>query len=209
MRYATRILGLALFGSWMIGANLTYAGDVGAQAGLPVREGASMTVAAARTSGWPGELIPVHVYLSNVDNLAAYQVILTVSGGTTGSLLLEDLTIDRSRTDYVFGTDEIVEMIDNNGGRIGAARFSGETGVGKSLYAATFHFRASPDAAGSFTVNVEIGSESLLANVVAQRISFRAGEAATISIKTPKRAPTQRGSRRTRATLHRGDLQRP
>ena len=150
-----------------------------------------MTVMASRAQARPGALVAVDVYLSNIDDLGAYQVRLTASGGRQGSLNIEDVQIDRTRTDYVFGGDQIVDMVDGRArsARAGAVRVQGGTAVDTyPMYAATFYFRASQDARGTFTINVEKGpAASMMTTSSAVVIPFDVGAPAAITIAMPKR----------------------
>lgn len=163
---------------------------------LQVPDGAGMTAMASRAQARPGALVAVDVYLSNIDDLNAYQVRLTASGGRQGSLTTEDVQIDRTRADYVFGDDQIVDMVDGRArsARAGAVRLQGGTAVGTHpRYAATFYFRASLDAKGTFTINVEKGpAASMMTTSSAVVVPFEAGGPVAITIATPRRKLSRR-----------------
>ena len=193
MRHVTMALTVGLFGVWLIGVESANAGDARSPADMKVPKGPAVTAAATRTSGRAGELFPVDVYLSNINDLGAYQVNVTMIGGAKGSLTLEDVVIDKARPNYVFGKDNVIDVVDKKGPRAAAVRSSGSTNVGKPLYAATFYFRASPDATGAFTTNVGVGPvKSMLTDSKGREIVVHTGKPATITITGAKRAHDDR-----------------
>ena len=65
--------------------------------------------------------------------------------------------------------------------------------VGKPAYAATFAFRASSDAAGTFDITSEKGpAASMLTDSEARELTFESGKLAKITVGTPKRTKTDR-----------------
>ena len=100
-----------------------------------------------------GELVRVDVHLtSGLDDLRGYQLHLAASGGTRGSLILEDITVTK-RGDAVFGpTAWMAFNVDT------AQMVAGLDGAGVNVsskgYLASFYYRASSDAAGRFVVDI-------------------------------------------------------
>ena len=194
MQQLTRALALGMLGVGIIGVNAAQAGDTREKVTLQVPQGAGVTAAALRTTGRAGEVFPVHVYLSNINDLGAYQLRLKATGGTQGTLTVKDLKIDQTRKDYVFGQEKTVPTISRDTALLAAVKWSGGATIGKPLYAGTFDFVASADAKGVFSIVIEKGpAASLLTNSVAQTLPFELGKTATITIgATPKRSSTDR-----------------
>ena len=153
--------------------------------------GATVMVTPSRTQIQPGEEVVVDVYVSGTTDLRSFQTELRVSGGTSGSLTATDLWVDTTRTDYVFAGQQQLEAIDKTGGRIGGVKLSGGVSVPQPAYIGTFTLKASPDANGTFTVNInDADRRTMLLNSNSQHLAFGAGPAATIVVgeASPRRA---------------------
>ena len=130
------------------------------------------------------------VYLSNIPDLGAYQLLVKATGGTQGTLTVQDLVINRDRKDYVFGSDQIVDVVNKHMALLGAVKSSGGATVGKPMYAGTFNFVASADAKGGFSIVIEKGpAASLMTNSTAQELPFEFGKTATITIGVKQKRP--------------------
>ncbi len=190
MKHLARAMVLGMLGVGIVGVGVTQADDARSRTNLQVPQGAGVTAAAVQTSGRPGGVFPVDVYLSNIPDLGAYQLRLQATGGTRGTLTVQDLVIDRARKDYVFGQAEIVDVANKHMALLGAVKSSGGSTVGKPMYAGTFNFVASADAKGVFSVIIEKGpAASLMTNSVAQELSFELGKTATITIGAKQKRP--------------------
>ena len=97
MRYITAVLAMGILGVWVIGGGAAIAGDARVPTAVEVPKGAGMTAVTARTSGRAGDLFAVDVYLSNVADLGAFQIKLKATGGTAGSLVVENIVLDTAR----------------------------------------------------------------------------------------------------------------
>jgi hypothetical protein len=139
-----------------VGYPCSYPFSPGPTAAIPSQESASLTLRAPRRVR-PGALIDVEVYLdSSVKSLTGYQLHLGVSGGAKGSLDLVDMSFNEKREDYAYAeqaTDwsafnpAIAQMI------VGMDALEG-VGTRAGAYLATFTYRVSRDASGTFEVNV-------------------------------------------------------
>ncbi len=97
-------------------------------------------------------VLRIDAFLSgNVSGLRAYQVNLSVTGGAAGQLWLQDVVVEKTRTDFVFVGKQQLDAADKDGGRLASALFEGTVDT-SSGYLGTFLLRASADAAGSFRV---------------------------------------------------------
>ncbi len=172
-----------------------HAEDSLSPAGLRTPAGPSMTAVAKRAAARPGASIAVDVYLSNIEDLGAYQIGLTTSGGTSGHLTAEQVEIDRTRMGYVFAAVETVDMLDHKprSARIAVSSNAGGAQVGaEPRYAGTFHFRASKNAMGTFLIDIGVSpASSIMTTSQGVAIPFAVGEPAEISITTPGHSVSQ------------------
>lgn len=154
--------------------------------------GPAMTLIPSRRMLQAGGTLTMDVFVSGVADLRVYQATLDITGGTRGSLSVEDLSIDSERPDYVFHAQPKLDAVDRTGGRMGAVLISGGVDATSAKYLGTYTLRASDDALGTFSVNVRAdGSSSILWTSQNQPIRFGPGPAATISVGTrPRLAPT-------------------
>ncbi len=124
---------------------------VGPPPGGPATIG--MTMSAVPASGSAGDLFDVEVFGGEFANLRGYEIGLSASGGTTGSLTLEDIVVDELRSDYVFAGLGPFQSFDTSTVRMLNALDGDAVASLTAKYLATFKFRASADASGTFTVS--------------------------------------------------------
>ncbi len=140
-------------------------------------------------SGVDGDLYFVDVFVQGVKGLRTYQVGLTVQGGDAGDLVREDVSIDEDRPDFVFSQLDYLAPADQVGGRASGVLTDGVIDRAEPGYLATYAFRATPDASGTFQVSIETGSKSFLADAQNERMDFNASAPAVITVG---QAPTRR-----------------
>ena len=158
--------------------------------GYPALAQAAITLVPDRAMVRPGEAVAVDVYAAGALNLAVYEVALEVSGpgrppddspvpddpvfqtASAGRLILEDLFVDHARQDFVFGGIEFLDAADEIGGRLGALALDQAIDVVEAAYLGTFVFRASPDAEGTFYLNLRGGPGTFLRTPPAALIPF-------------------------------------
>lgn len=133
-------------------------------------------------AGRSGERYLVDVFVEGIVGLRSYQVALEAAGGQRGRLTTEDVKIDTARSDYVFGESEAVTAADQVGKRIGAVLYHGSAEAAKPAYLGTYTLAASPDARGTFRVNVQVGPETILADTRNKTMPFSVGAEATITV---------------------------
>ncbi len=154
--------------------------------GKPVSDVDQSVITAATTQRQvlPGGLIRVDVYLQSAKDISGYQLKLTASGGTRGSLELEGFSVDKSRQDSLFGNAQVIETMAPKTGELLVIRQNGNSSADSTqqVYLATATFRASPDASGAFTVNIDTSDQSLLIHAQASKIAFRAGPAVQVTV---------------------------
>lgn len=154
----------------------------------PAAAGATVSVKAAAANVQSGGTIKIEAFVSGALNVSAYQVQLGASGGTKGTLTLESMTVDRTRQDFAFYQSgaEMLDVQDKTHEWVGLVRTSGGGDIVKPSYVATFTFRASPDAAGTFKVNVRTDStETFLLDQAALQIPHKIGAAAEVTVGAP------------------------
>ena len=154
--------------------------------------GPLLTIVPSETAIAPGSTVTVTVFLSGVADLRGLQVALDVTGGLSGTLVQESVSIAVDRPDYVFGSRPAVSSTDPVSGRLLSALYSGGVVVTEAAYVGTYVFRASPDAQGTFIVNVRTNQETLLRDSKGLAIGFRIGEGAAISLGMAPLPPRRR-----------------
>lgn len=154
--------------------------------------GPVVEVVALNSSVAPGGMVAVDVFLSNVENLRAFQMTLKTGGGSSGTMTLNSAEIDSQKLDYVFLGQEQVDVVDQQGGRIAAALMSGGVDVSGKVYLGRYHFSVSDDASGTFAVSVmPAAGESVLLDSSNQMVAFSVDRsAAFITIGGNPRTPT-------------------
>lgn len=154
----------------------------------PVPVGRTIAVVASQGAIQAGAAVTLEVFVKGgVSDVRAYQVALTISGGTAGQLTTSDLWMDSERADYVFVGHEKLDAVDRTGGRMGGVLLSGGTGAMQRAYLGSYTLEASADASGTFTVNIRTADTSLVAATGSRFIEFASGPDAVITVGTPSR----------------------
>ncbi len=143
-----------------------------------------ITLVANPTTIARGESATVEGFITGGTDLRAYQVALSVTGGTSGTLDLETLTINIVRQDYVFPGFSSFTATDVSGVRLGAALDGVGIDPGFNKYLGTFTFRASSDASGTFTVDFRT-AETFLRDSNIGSIAWQSAGSANIVVQTP------------------------
>jgi hypothetical protein len=124
--------------------------------------------------------VDVDAYVSGAESLRSYQIAVDVSGGTAGSLNQETLSVDPAReflgvggVTYV-GTDYV-------DGRVANVRETGGEPVADGTYLATFRFRASAMASGTFAFSVRL-ADTGLANADSARVDVTSTSGASVTV---------------------------
>lgn len=169
--------------------------------GLVYADGAvaptTLDVKALQKTMLPGGTGTFEIYLKNVNDLGAFQVKMKLDGGTTGSLRITKIEIEKRRPDFVFGSAEALTAVDESGWRVGGVRITGGQDIVEPAIVATVTVQASRDAAGTFQVGLNKGEDhTFLRNSNAVAISFVFGEVATVTILNSAE-PSSRDKKRT------------
>ena len=143
----------------------------------------TMSVKALQKVAKPGGTVTVELYVSNVSDLGVYQFHVAASGGENGALTFEDGLIDVTRKDYVFSGSSSLPAFDKKGVR-GGSVVMGSAGknVTKPKYIGTATFRVSPEAKGTYEINVVANPQTFLRDSHGVPIMSGVGEAAKVSV---------------------------
>lgn len=155
----------------------------------PTPTSAIMSVVPA---GVEGDVYYFDVFIQGVQDMRSYQVGLVVDGGAGGELVREEVSIDEARPDFVFSQLDYLAPADQVGGRAAGVLRDGAVDRTEPGYLATFAFRATPDASGTFQVAIETSSKSLLADAQNSPMDFQASAPATVTIG---QAPTRQSDK--------------
>jgi hypothetical protein len=150
-----------------------------------VLAGPTMTLVPRQSTIQPGDVVTVDLFLAAVSDFRTYQAGVKATGGTRGQLVVEDLAVHDDRPDYVFGTRRKIDAVDDVDKRLGATLFDGGVDVTQPAYLGSFTLRASPDAAGSFDINLRMDRTSFLRTSGNRAIEFYQGPTATIKVAAP------------------------
>ncbi len=138
------------------GSNTCSCGPAPSQAHQPnVVGSASLRAVAGSRSVNAGDEVQIRVFVEGaLPNLSAYQLDTAVSGGRQGSLDLVDITVE-TRTDFVFAdADNGFDAFNVEKGQMLSGLMGGDVATGRRGYLATFTYRASTDAVGTFVFDV-------------------------------------------------------
>lgn len=126
------------------------------------RESAKLVLESEKPSIQPGELVRVDAYLAEqVTGLQGYQLHVAASGGRHGALELLDIAIE-DRPDFVFaGVADTWRAFNLGTAQLLAGVDTVPAGTPAGSYLATFTYRASPDAAGTFLIEFRVSSQRI------------------------------------------------
>jgi hypothetical protein len=138
----------------------TAQGPGGSRAGAPLAEWprvvdrSAVRLVTGRSTAVPGDLIDVEVYLQDaLADLQGYQLHVEASGGKRGALELVDIAV-HERRDHVFAGLADWRAFNVHTGQMLAGLDSPGVATRPGAYLATFTFRTSDDAAGTFSVEL-------------------------------------------------------
>lgn len=158
------------------------AGMIPEKSTMPTTGGATVTVVPRQTAIMPGDAVTADVFVAGASDLRLYQVAVDATGGTAGKMNLENMVIDKSRADYVFGTQQLVDAVDMTQGRMGGVLFEGGVNVEQPMYVGTYTFRSTGDSTGTFYVQVRVGRDSFMQTTTDETITYRAGQPAMVTV---------------------------
>ncbi len=124
----------------------------------------------------------IDVFVQGVRNLRSYQIGLLVEGGSSGELMREEVVIDNTRPDFVYGQLPTISAADEVGGRLMGVLINGSVERNSPAYLGTYAFRPSPDAAGVFEIKFDTETKSLMQDGQNATMQFRTGPPALIAV---------------------------
>jgi hypothetical protein len=105
----------------------------------------------------PNGLAEVEAFGDEFIDLRGYEIAVSVTGGTGGTLTMANMFVDDQRSDYVFFGHGTHEAFDLTGQRLANTLESGGEDSSAQVYLGTFVLRASQDAQGTFTISAVPG----------------------------------------------------
>jgi hypothetical protein len=157
----------------------------------PVAGEAGLRVVASGRNIRPGETVQVRVFVEDLTAaLRSYQLGIGLSGGSSGQLTLTRIWIEE-REDWVFAGKEGAFDAFNSTSALMLAGLNVNQGVkGVGGYLATFMYKASADASGTFVFDsIQSGAHTILVAPSDQRIQVRSVTPATVAVQSK---PTHR-----------------
>lgn len=149
---------------------------------------AELVLAPSRRSAVPGEIVAVRVLIAGaLDGLQSYQLETAVSGGRRGSLELVNVSVEE-RSDHVFaGEAEAFSAFSPLRAQMLSGLNAGAVKTAPKAYLATFTYRATPDAAGKFVVDIarKTPDQSVLLSDFIDQFEIDATRPAVIAIEPP------------------------
>ncbi len=113
-----------------------------------------LNAVADRRTIMPGGEVQVRVFMSEAQpDFRAYQLHTATSGGRAGSLDLVNITIEDREDSALAGAADAFEAFNVANGQMLSGLFTGKVATKRMRYLATFNYRASPDAVGTFVVD--------------------------------------------------------
>jgi glucose/arabinose dehydrogenase len=142
-----------------------------------------------------GQRFEVRAFVTADVGLQSYQLHIASSGGRRGSLELIDIDIDPQYDNIFAGRSDSFSAFNVDTGQM-LAGVNGKTQPANDAYLATFIFEASPDAAGSFVIelltNEALGDQTFMIADFTDAISITHNAAAVIEIAPGKVRPRTR-----------------
>ncbi len=151
--------------------------------GVRAGAGARLTIVPSRSRAKPGSTVAVDVFLRGARNLQAYQVAVDAGGGETGQLVLDDLFIDETHSDFVFDGNRTVSIADHAKQRsVSALWDGGANAVDEQRYLAPLIFVASHEASGVFKIVLRDERSTFLRDPLRHPIVISRAAGATIRV---------------------------
>ncbi len=178
-------IGLAVLAATFLGGLPVLAGETESQTRILLTTDRPFLLA--------GDRIAIDVLVDDVEDLQTFQVTLEVEGGEQGSLELEQIVIDESRPEYVFGRGNALDVTNVKTREAGAVQLTDSVDVAEPALLATFLFQASRDAAGTFTVSLAGSEYTFLRDTDALAIECRTDS--TLNVTIVDRAKARKADR--------------
>jgi hypothetical protein len=162
----------------------------------------AVRLAPHRSTAAPGDLIDVDVFLEDaLGDLRGYQMHVAAAGGKRGTLELVDVAI-HERRDHVFAGLTDWRAFNARTGQMLAGLDTPGIATHPGAYLATFTFKVSDDAAGTFSVELLHDDRDpaqrtfIFPTAPGAKIEVAAASAAVITVEEPARPRASRPSNR-------------
>ncbi|OWY63863.1 hypothetical protein B7486_50555, partial [cyanobacterium TDX16] len=143
----------------------------------------------------PGAAFTADVFISGSTELRAYQLSFKTTGGSAGSIVVEDVTVNPVHNAYVFGGLSPFTAKNAAEARVANALQAGAVETGDTAYLATVHLRASVAARGTFRIELEPNGRTILLDANSEVIgglTLRAGQVQVRNLERQILTPSQR-----------------
>jgi hypothetical protein len=149
-----------------------------------------VTAVANRREASPGDIVQVRIFVDEpLDNLQAYQLEPAISGGSDGALELLQILVE-NRKDAAFRGEIPFEAFNTSTGQMLSGLDQEGVETWADAYLATFVYRVSEDASGSFVVDIAhdelSGDQTFLIADFVEEIVVDRTEPAIIRVHTTK-----------------------
>jgi len=135
----------------------------------------------------PNETLQISVILDSpaATSLIGYELSLDMTGGATGQLIIETISVDTLNNAYALRNCPTIQAVDPINKRIANITNDGLfTDAPASAYLATFTLRASDDANGVFSVTLPPSDRAFVIGPDNQPIAASQGQAVLIGVET-------------------------
>lgn len=143
----------------------------------------------------PGTTFTADVFISGSTELRAYQLSFKTTGGSAGSIIIEDVTINPAHNAYVFGGFSPFTATNSAQSRIANALPVGAVETGDTGYMATVRLRASVAARGTFRIELDLNGLTTLLDANGDVVggwTVRAGQVQVRNLEKQILTPSQR-----------------
>ncbi len=148
----------------------------------------------------PGSTIQVEAFIANVQDIGTYQLSVIGKAANGKILPLSSMVVNKKHKTFLFGTDQVVEAIDQKGKRLAVVTFGQgvDVAVDDHRYLATFTFQVPKDATGTLEIVVDQGQETMLLHGSGEKMAYGVGQSASVQVIDGTKIRTIKQGRSTR-----------
>ena len=153
---------------------------------------AALRVVATQRTAKGGDLVEARVFIDEpLVDLQSYQLHLETSGGRTGQLVLEDIVIENRRDAALSGGSDPFDAVNVSKSQMLAGEGEGGVATKAGRYLATYIYRVSTNASGTFMIDVmhdesNLDQTFLVSNYTA-KVEVTGTVPATIDVRSTRR----------------------
>ncbi len=144
----------------------------------------TISLAPQQLNVLPGDTVQVDAFITNVQDIGTYQLCLIGKASDGQVLTLSTMAINKTHKTFLFGSEQVVEAIDQKGKRLAVITFGQGVDVAadEQRYLATFTFEVPKDAKGSLQFVVDQGQETMLLHGSGEKMTYGVGAAVSIQV---------------------------